>query len=115
MTFNSVCGSGLIGKGLSAWGFSHLSSSANKIMSRSVKYTKEQKLLLRTELMGMKPDTFVNAAGPSNVSDSISNHINYVEFPWQQCLAQLKTLNELPGPPMHFFVSSGSVYGNTPI
>ena len=115
MTINLVCGSGLIGKGLSAWGFSHLSSSANKIMSRSVKYTKEQKLLLRTELVGMKPDTFVNAAGPSNVSDSIRDHINYVEFPWQQCLAQLKTLNELPGPPMHFFVSSGSVYGNTPI
>jgi nucleoside-diphosphate-sugar epimerase len=88
---------------------------ANKIMSRSVKYTEVQKSLLRTELIRMQPTTFVNAAGPSNVMESLSDHATYVEFPWQQCLAQLKLLNELPDPPNYIFISSGSVYGNTSI
>ena len=83
MSVGVVCGTGLIGKGLSASGFLHLSSISNTIMSRSIKYTAAQKLLLLTELSGLQPTTFVNAAGPSNVSDSISDKKTYVEFPWQ--------------------------------
>jgi len=115
MVIGVVCGIGLIGKGLVDSGFLKLSSKSNEIMGRSTQYSDDQRMLVRAELFRINPTIFINAAGPSSVSDSISDHKSYVEFPWQQCLAQLKVLNELPDPPTYLFISSGSVYGNTPI
>lgn len=115
MDIGVVCGTGLIGKGLVNSGFLKLSSMSNEIMGRSIKYSDDQRMLVRMELFRLKPTIFVNAAGPSSVPDSVSDHKSYVEFPWQQCLAQLKVLNELTDPPTYLFISSGSVYGNTPI
>ena len=109
-----VCGSGLIGKGLASSGFEILDPYHSKIFGRSVSHTNSQKVELLKKLNQVKSPVFVNAAGPSSVFDSLNDYDSYVDFPWRQCQAQIELLNELNCPPVYVYMSSGSVYGDTP-
>jgi nucleoside-diphosphate-sugar epimerase len=73
-----------------------------------------QKAELLRELNQINSQVFVNAAGPSSVFDSLNDYDSYVDFPWRQCQAQIQLLNELNCPPVYVYISSGSVYGDTP-
>jgi len=109
----TVCGSGLIGKGLVSSGFKTLDPYLSKLLGRSVSYNKAQKIELITKLNQVNSQVFVNAAGPSSVFDSLNDYASYVDFPWRQCQAQIELLNELTCPPAYVYLSSGSVYGDT--
>lgn len=113
MSYQLVCGYGLVGRGLVDHGFAAIDPSVDSILGRSVGYSVSQRREIKQQLMLKNFKVFVNAAGPSNVFESLSNPSEYIEFPWQQCLAQLSVLRELPKPPVYVFISSGSVYGDT--
>jgi nucleoside-diphosphate-sugar epimerase len=113
MAQKMVCGSGLVGKGLAENGFRKLPPDLDKFFGRAVDYSVGQRKLLNTFFAENELRVMVNAAGPSNVFESLSNPSEYMDFPWRQCAAQLSVLRDLPNPPMYVFISSGSIYGDT--
>jgi UDP-glucose 4-epimerase len=66
-------------------------------------------------LQKAKPSYFVNASGPSNVSDSASDRSVYEKEPVEQVREHLRMLSNLHDPPVYVYLSSAAVYGETPI
>jgi nucleoside-diphosphate-sugar epimerase len=108
-----VCGNGLVGQGLVEFGFGKLQPNVDKLFGRTIDYAPNQRNLVRKDLLDNNFAVVVNAAGPSNVLESLSLPDQYLDFPWRQCATHLSILGELPNPPVYVFISSGSVYGDT--
>ena len=66
-------------------------------------------------LRNAQPSYFLNASGPSNVSDSYSNKRLYERESVDQVREHLKMLANLQNPPVYVYLSSAAVYGETPI
>jgi nucleoside-diphosphate-sugar epimerase len=64
-------------------------------------------------LIANQPQVFINASGPSNVSESITKIDFYQCEPINLVRAHIRLLSRLEDPPTYIFVSSGAVYGNT--
>lgn len=59
-------------------------------------------------------DCFINASGPSNIEESITNPALYLRSPLEQVEKQIEILKLCGFKGVYVYVSSGAVYGNTP-
>jgi len=69
-------------------------------------------MALSSELQLIKPLSFINASGPSDVNASFGNPLPYLQNPELQLQAHLEILSRLRKPPTYIFISSGAIYGN---
>jgi UDP-glucose 4-epimerase len=70
---------------------------------------------LRSELIHKNIDVVLNASGPTNIQASFSNLDLYLNQPLMQVKSHLQLLSEVKKEITYLYLSSASVYGNTPI
>jgi UDP-glucose 4-epimerase len=111
-----VCGDGFLGKD-----FESLTNSINipKEVHRTLKYahlSSEADLDASVSWLNKsQPSIFLNAAGPSNVSDSLVNWEYYESEPKKLVEAHIRLISALKNPPTYVYISSAAVYGETPL
>jgi len=113
-----LCGSGFIANSL--WSHALDFSSQDFSMSLSSRefiYAHKQNeiLPLIQELNDKKIDVIVNVSGPTNIQESFSHLDKYVHEPALQVKKHLNILNLSNRSISYIYMSSASVYGDTPI
>jgi UDP-glucose 4-epimerase len=109
-----VCGDGFLGKEFTALAnsieiprgvheilkYAHLSSEVD--LDASLDWLNKS-----------RASVFINASGPSNVSDSTVNWKYYESEPKKLVESHIRLLSEIESPPTYVYISSAAVYGET--
>lgn len=109
-----ICGSGFLGTEFSSYMQTvQIPPKIHRNLRHAHEIVDSETEFLIEWLKICQTDIFVNASGPSNVSDSFTNREIYELSPLSLCVAHIRVLSRLANPPTYVYVSSAAVYGET--